>query len=87
VLLKGGHLRGLNQALDLFYNGKEELLISAPFVRGIPTHGTGCTYSAAIAAYCARGKSVLQAVQFAKHYITCAISNSTRLGKHRALAW
>jgi hydroxymethylpyrimidine/phosphomethylpyrimidine kinase len=87
VLLKGGHLRGINNAIDIFYDGKEELLLSAPFVRGVSTHGTGCTYSAAIAAYCARGKSIFQAVHLAKDYITRAISNSTRIGKHHALAW
>ena len=38
----------MQQAMDIFFDGKTELLLSAPFVRGISTHGTGCTYSAAI---------------------------------------
>ncbi|MCX6922268.1 MAG: bifunctional hydroxymethylpyrimidine kinase/phosphomethylpyrimidine kinase, partial [Verrucomicrobia bacterium] len=48
VLVKGGHLRGLKEAVDIFYDGRQELLLSARFIRGVSTHGTGCTYSAAI---------------------------------------
>ena len=85
ALVKGGHLRGLKQAVDIFYDGKEELLLSAPFVRGVSTHGTGCTYSAAVAAYLARGCSLAQAVQLAKEYITQAIVGSRTAGKHSVL--
>jgi hydroxymethylpyrimidine/phosphomethylpyrimidine kinase len=79
VLLKGGHLEGIKEALDIFYDGKTELLLRAPFVRGVSTHGTGCTYSAAIAAYCAQGKPLTEAVGLAKGYITRAIANSARV--------
>jgi hydroxymethylpyrimidine/phosphomethylpyrimidine kinase len=51
-------------------------MLSAPFVRGVSTHGTGCTYSAALAGYLARGRSLSQAVQQAKEYITQAIARS-----------
>ena len=87
VLLKGGHLAGVQEAIDIFYDGKEELLLSAPFVRGVSTHGTGCTYSAAITAHRARGKSLAQAVRLAKDYITRSISDSVRVGKHDVLNW
>ena len=87
VLLKGGHLRDANEALDIFYDGKTELLLRAPFVRGVSTHGTGCTYSAAIAAYCALGKPLAEAVGLAKHYITRAIASSVRVQSHYALDW
>ena len=87
VLLKGGHLGGTNEALDIFYDGKSELLLRAPFVRGVSTHGTGCTYSAAVAAYCARGKSLADAAGLAKHYITRAIANSGRARTHYVLGW
>jgi hydroxymethylpyrimidine/phosphomethylpyrimidine kinase len=87
VLLKGGHLRGIDRAIDIFYDGKEELFLSARFVRGVSTHGTGCTSSAAIAAYCARGKSIVQAVRLAKDYISRAISNTARAGRHHVLGW
>ena len=87
VLLKGGHLEGTKEALDIFYDGKTELLLRAPFVRGVSTHGTGCTYSAAIAGYCARGKPLVEAVGLAKGYITRVIENSTRVRSHFVLGW
>ncbi len=87
ALVKGGHLRGLKDAVDIFYDGRQELLLSAPFVRGIKTHGTGCTYSAAITGYLARGLSLAQAVQQGKEYITQAIAQSRRVGKYDVLNW
>jgi hydroxymethylpyrimidine/phosphomethylpyrimidine kinase len=87
VLLKGGHLRGVAEAIDIFYDGKTELLLRAPFVRGVSTHGTGCTYSAAIAAHCARGKPLVEAVRLAKSYITRAIASSARIQSHYVLGW
>ncbi|HXP60315.1 MAG TPA: bifunctional hydroxymethylpyrimidine kinase/phosphomethylpyrimidine kinase [Dongiaceae bacterium] len=85
VLVKGGHLRRLREAVDVFYDGREELLLSAPFVRGIRTHGTGCVYSAAIAAYLARGLSLGRAVCRAKEYITQAIARSCVAAGHPVL--
>jgi hydroxymethylpyrimidine kinase/phosphomethylpyrimidine kinase len=76
ALVKGGHLRGLKEAVDVFYDGRQELLLSAPFIRGVSTHGTGCTYSAAVAGHLARGSSLPRAVQEAKEYITQAIAQS-----------
>ncbi len=88
VLAKGGHLRGLREAIDIFYDGRTELLLSAPFVRGVSTHGTGCTYSAAIAAWCARGLPPIRAVRRAKEFISAAIAGSRVLpGRHQALGW
>ncbi len=85
ALVKGGHLRGLGVAVDIFFDGKEELLLSAPFVRGVSTHGTGCTYSAAIAGYLALGHSLPHAVRAAKEYITQAIAQSNKAAKHSIL--
>jgi len=85
ALVKGGHLRGMREAVDIFFDGETELLLSAPFVRGVATHGTGCTYSAAIAACLALGHDLPQAVPLAKHFITHAIANSVRAGKHTVL--
>ncbi|HYG36566.1 MAG TPA: bifunctional hydroxymethylpyrimidine kinase/phosphomethylpyrimidine kinase [Clostridia bacterium] len=85
VLLKGGHLRGLKDAVDIFYDGKQEYLLSAPFVRGVSTHGTGCTYSAAITGGLARGCSLPQAVQRAKEFITQAIAQSQTTARHFVL--
>ncbi len=85
VLVKGGHLRGLRQAVDIYYDGRQELLLSAPFIRGVNTHGTGCTYSAAIAGYLARGCPLPKAVERAKEYITQAIACSQTVGGHSVL--
>jgi hydroxymethylpyrimidine/phosphomethylpyrimidine kinase len=87
ALVKGGHLRGLKEAVDIFYDGRQELLLSAPFIRGVSTHGTGCTYSAAIAGHLARGRSLPRAVQCAKEYITQAIAQSRTAAGHSVLNW
>ncbi|MFZ0826093.1 MAG: bifunctional hydroxymethylpyrimidine kinase/phosphomethylpyrimidine kinase [Verrucomicrobiia bacterium] len=85
VLVKGGHLRGGREAADIFYDGSAELLLSAPFIKGVSTHGTGCTYSAAIAAALALGHDLPSAVAIGKNHVTAAISRSYRIGKHFAL--
>lgn len=87
ALVKGGHLRGLKEAVDIFYDGRQELLLSAPFVRGVSTHGTGCTYSAAIAGHLARGCTLARAVQAGKEYITRAIAQSRAVAGHSVLNW
>jgi hydroxymethylpyrimidine/phosphomethylpyrimidine kinase len=85
VLAKGGHLTGLREAVDIFFDGQTELLLSAPFIRGVNTHGTGCTYSAAITAHLARGRSLTAAVGEAKQFITQAIAGSQRAARHSVL--
>ena len=87
ALVKGGHLRGLKEAVDIFYDGRQELLLSAPFVRGVSTHGTGCTYSAAIAGHLARGCSLARAVRGGKEFITQAIATSRRAAGYGVLNW
>lgn len=84
-LVKGGHLRGGRDAVDIFFDGKTELLLTAPFVKGVSTHGTGCTYSAAICAALALGHDLPHAVQIGKKFVTRAISESYRIGSHFAL--
>jgi hydroxymethylpyrimidine/phosphomethylpyrimidine kinase len=85
VLLKGGHLKNTRTATDIYFDGKTELLLSAPFVKGVRTHGTGCTYSAAICAALALGHDLPQAVTIGKDFITTAIANSYRIKNHFAL--
>jgi hydroxymethylpyrimidine kinase/phosphomethylpyrimidine kinase len=85
ALVKGGHLRGGREAADIFFDGRTELLLTAPFVRGVSTHGTGCAYSAAITAGLARGLILVQAVSRAKEFITQAIAHSIRAGRHDVL--
>lgn len=85
ALVKGGHLRQMREAVDIFYDGREELLLTAPFVRGVTTHGTGCTYSAAITACLAMGHPLNKSVRRAKEHITGAIAHSIRIGRHSTL--
>ena len=87
TLCKGGHLRGARHATDIYYDGRTELLLTAPFVRGVSTHGTGCTYSAAITAFRAAGEPLPRAVRRAKTFITQAILRSHRIGRYFALNW
>ena len=85
ALVKGGHLNGLREAVDIFYDGKQELLLTSPFIRGLHLHGTGCTYSAAIAGYLALGCNLPNAVTLAKEYITQAIARSVTAAGHTIL--
>jgi len=73
VLLKGGHLTG-EYAIDLLFAGGNVIEFSAPFSRGIATHGTGCTYSAAITAGLANGWPLEEAIGHAKKFVTAAIA-------------
>ena len=78
VLLKGGHLAD-GQATDILALRDGRLQrFDAPFIERVSTHGTGCTYSAAITARLAAGDSLPDAVASAKSYITAAISGSHR---------
>jgi hydroxymethylpyrimidine/phosphomethylpyrimidine kinase len=73
VLLKGGHLAG-DDAVDLLFADGKVTEFSAPFSRGIATHGTGCTYSAAIAAGLAHQLPLEEAIGRAKKFVTATIS-------------
>jgi hydroxymethylpyrimidine/phosphomethylpyrimidine kinase len=77
ILLKGGHLGGEN-AIDLLFHDGKLTEFSAPFVRGIATHGTGCTYSAAITAGLASGLSLEAAIRRAKKFVTESIARHFR---------
>jgi hydroxymethylpyrimidine/phosphomethylpyrimidine kinase len=85
ALVKGGHLKNSKEAVDIFYDGNTELLLTAPFVKGVHTHGTGCTYSAAITGHLALGKSLPEAVTRAKEFISQAIAQHRMIEKHTAL--
>jgi hydroxymethylpyrimidine kinase/phosphomethylpyrimidine kinase len=87
VLVKGGHLARVREAVDLLRVGGCEWLLSAPRTRGVSTHGTGCTYAAAITGYLALGCELPRAVALAKIYISGAIRHSGWVGRHRVLHW
>jgi len=78
VVIKGGHRKG--PAVDLFFDGKKTHALAAPRIRTKNTHGTGCTLSAAIAAYLAKGEDIENAVRSAKKYITAAIRAGFTVG-------
>jgi hydroxymethylpyrimidine/phosphomethylpyrimidine kinase len=85
VLAKGGHLPNAPAAMDVFHDHNRGQLLIATMTRGVSTHGTGCTYSAAIAGFLAWEHDLPRAVELAKRYITRAISHSHRVGRHSAL--
>ncbi len=79
VLVKGGHLKG--DAVDILWNGREVTAFQVPRVESSNTHGTGCTFSAAIAAGLAKGRPLGEAVREAKAYVTKAIREGFALGR------
>jgi hydroxymethylpyrimidine/phosphomethylpyrimidine kinase len=84
-LVKGGHLK-LNTAGDyLAWPDGKTRVFSARRIRGVETHGTGCTYSAAICAGLAKGHSLETAVAKAKGFITRAIQRHFKLGRYTPL--
>ena len=87
VVMKGGHLPAGQVAADVFWDGRRELVLEAPRVRGVKTHGTGCTFSAAVTAHLAKGLRLPAAVQAAKDYTFAAIEGSVRVGRFTALGF
>ncbi len=77
-LIKGGHLR-LDPAIDLLCTPDGAVReYAAPFVLGVSTHGTGCTYAAAITAGLAKGLSLPEAVGEAKRFLANAVAHFLR---------
>ena len=85
VLAKGGHLEG-DAATDVLAGADGTTReYSAPVIDGVNTHGTGCTYSAAIAAGLARGDALGDAISNAKRFVTAAIRDYFRWRETDAL--
>jgi hydroxymethylpyrimidine/phosphomethylpyrimidine kinase len=78
VVVKGGHRKGA--AVDIFCDGRNFHQFGSRRIRTRHTHGTGCTFSAAIAAYLAKGENVHTAVARAKAFITEAIRHGFAVG-------
>jgi hydroxymethylpyrimidine/phosphomethylpyrimidine kinase len=78
VLIKGGHLEG--RAVDILFDGGSFHSYEAPRLDQRNTHGTGCTFSAALATLLAQGQSVPDAVSEAKRFITEAIAHGLNIG-------
>ena len=79
VVVKGGHRAA--DPVDVYFDGERFVELRAERISTPHTHGTGCTFSAAIAAFMARGLPVDAAVTGAKDYITEAIRHAPGLGK------
>lgn len=79
VLVKGGHAEG--DALDILFDGENFYRFCEERIHTNNTHGTGCTYSSAIASNLALGYSMEEAVKRAKAYVTTAIRHSLQIGK------
>jgi hydroxymethylpyrimidine kinase/phosphomethylpyrimidine kinase len=74
ALVKGGHLAGGDMAVDFLCGAEGEWMLSAPRIKGVVLHGAGCTYSAAITAWLARGKSLGESVELGKTHIATLIA-------------
>ena len=79
VVVKGGHRIG--DAIDVLFEGNNFYEYPAPYIDTKHTHGTGCTFSSAIASNLALGLSVQESVKRAKAYINTAIAYAPKLGK------
>jgi hydroxymethylpyrimidine/phosphomethylpyrimidine kinase len=84
ILLKGGHLAG-DRAIDLLFANGKVVEFSARKAFGVATHGTGCTYSAAITARLAFGQPLQKAISEAKKFVTESIRNHFQWGNLHAL--
>ncbi|MEL6615397.1 MAG: bifunctional hydroxymethylpyrimidine kinase/phosphomethylpyrimidine kinase [Bacteroidota bacterium] len=80
VLVKGGHLDGETDAVDVLADADGDLLVRAERIETTSTHGTGCTLASAIAAHLARGHDLRKAVQSAKAYLSEALRHAPGLG-------
>jgi len=80
VIIKGGHASG-EQSIDVLFDGAEFHEFSARRMDTQNTHGTGCTFSSAIASGLAKGDDVFAAVQAAKEYVTEAIRCAYPIGQ------
>jgi hydroxymethylpyrimidine/phosphomethylpyrimidine kinase len=79
VVVKGGHLPGSDQSIDVLFDGRELHEFSTPRVETRNTHGTGCTFASAIAAELAKGYQVHEAVERAKAYLYAILERSVHL--------
>jgi len=80
VIIKGGHGHEANESTDLLFDGTDTYTFTSKRIPTKNTHGTGCTFSAAITAGLAKGLSVYESVKIAKSFITAAIEDDLKLG-------
>jgi hydroxymethylpyrimidine/phosphomethylpyrimidine kinase len=81
VVVKGGHLPLTDDAVDVVWHAGSFEELRCPRIPSGDTHGTGCTFSAAVAAGLAKGREPMDAIRRAKAYVTEAIRNGLRIGQ------
>ncbi len=79
VLIKGGHAED-GSCRDYWTNGSEKVWFTSPRLPGTATHGSGCVLSSAIAARCAQGDVLLDAIAYAKAYVSRGIREGSGYG-------
>ena len=79
VVIKGGHLSG-KKSIDVLYNGTEYSEFSTTRVNTSNTHGSGCTFAAAITAFLSYEMSLIDAVKKAKIYVSESLSTDFKVG-------
>ena len=80
IVITGGDFGAADAATDLYFDGRHYREFTAIRVRTTSTHGTGCTFSSAIAAGLAKGLNVPGAIALAKSYVTLALQHSYAIG-------
>jgi hydroxymethylpyrimidine/phosphomethylpyrimidine kinase len=80
VIVKGGHM---DRAVDVLFDGKEMVQLGGDKVKTDNMHGTGCTFSSALLAHLAAGRTLVEAATLAKAYVTKAIERGYAVGKGR----
>jgi hydroxymethylpyrimidine/phosphomethylpyrimidine kinase len=80
VVIKGGHAARSDEAVDVLFDGNDFYEFSSPRFQTEHTHGTGCTFAAAVTSELAKGKVLYDSVKTAKAFITAAIENELGIG-------
>jgi hydroxymethylpyrimidine/phosphomethylpyrimidine kinase len=83
VVITGGHASWVSDVVDLLLDGHQFYELRTPRVSGRPTHGTGCTFTSAVAANLARGQSLPEAARRAQQYVAGAIAHALEIGHGR----
>ncbi|MFA9558567.1 bifunctional hydroxymethylpyrimidine kinase/phosphomethylpyrimidine kinase [Evansella sp. AB-rgal1] len=80
VVIKGGHDVNNDTTVDLYFDGENYYYFEYPRVDTKNTHGTGCSFASAVTAELAKGRTMLEAIEQAKHFIHLAIQHSLNIG-------
>ncbi len=84
-IAKGGHLDGHGNVYDVLYENGNVQVLDSPHIDAVETHGTGCTFAAAITALLAKGNSLPDAFSGAKEFVANALKNPYCTGRHYPL--